>query len=177
MLALLACGGRAQDSTTLLPEPGPARESVEPEAVPSRALTALAEPATREAFCGWVGSTAASLPLGAGNTLDCGEVVSRCREAAADSSLMTAPDVQADLLGMSGNLESVLGCPATLAEIDGCVAELIEVVVARYPEGPACGAAASVEPLGLQDLSELSSCVQVGLKCPELLQQLLAGTR
>lgn len=177
MLALLACGGRAQDSTTLLPEPGPEPEPVEPEPAPSRALTALAEPATRDAFCGWVGSTAASLPVGAGSQLDCGEVVSRCREAAADSSLMAAPEVQADLLGMSGNLESVLGCPATLGELDGCVAELIEVVVARYPEGPACGAAGPVEPLGLQDVSSLSSCVQVGLKCPELLQQLLAAAR
>ena len=81
------------------------------------------------------------------------------------------------MLGASTNLESVLGCPATLGEIDGCVAELIEVVVARYPDGPACGAPAPVEPLGLQDLSALSSCVQVGLKCPELLQQLLAASR
>lgn len=173
MLALLACGGRAQDSTTLLPEPGPEPEPVEQEQAPSRALTALAEPATRDAFCGWVGSTAASLPLGTGNQLDCGEVVSRCREAADDSSSTAAPEVQADLLGMA-NLESVLGCPATLGELDGCVAELIDVVVARYPEGPACGAAEPVEPLGLQDLSSLSSCVQVGLKCPELLQQLLS---
>jgi hypothetical protein len=90
---------------------------------------------------------------------------------------MAAPEVQADLLGMSGSLESVLGCPATLGEIDGCVAELIDVVVARYPEGPACGTAPVAEPLGLQDLSSLSSCVQVGLKCPELLQQLLAANR
>lgn len=161
----------------LLTEPEPEPEPVATESAPSRALTALAEPATREAFCGWIGSTAASLPLGEGNALDCSEVVSRCREAAADSAAMTAPEMQADLLGMSGNLESVLGCPATLGELDGCVAELIGVVVARYPEGPACGAAAPAEPLGLQDLSSLSSCVQVGLKCPELLQQLLAATR
>ncbi|MEY4546636.1 MAG: hypothetical protein RL685_2831, partial [Pseudomonadota bacterium] len=155
------------------PEPQPEIVSSEPE--PSRALTALAEPATREAFCGWVGTTAAGLAGGAG--LDCNDVVNRCREAAADSSLMAAPELQADLLGMSGNLESVLGCPATLGEIDGCVAELIELVVERYPQGSACGIAAPVEPLGLQDLSGLSSCLQVGLKCPELLQQLLTAAR
>jgi hypothetical protein len=175
MLAWLACGGRAQDSTTILPDPGSEPESVTAEPEQSRALAALAEPATRDAFCGWVGTTAAGLASGAG--LDCSDVVSRCREAAADSSLMAAPELQADLLGMSGNLESVLGCPATLGEIDGCVAELIELVVARYPEGPACGVAAPVEPLGLQDVSALSSCLQVGLKCPELLQQLLAAAR
>lgn len=173
VLAWLACGGRAQDSTRIVPEPEP--ESVEPEPAQSRALSALAEPATRDAFCGWLGSTAAGLAGGA-IALDCGEVVSRCREA-ADSSLMDVPEVQADLLGVSGNLESVLGCPATVGEIDGCVAELIELVVARYPEGPACGAAAPVEPLGLQDLSSLNSCLQVGLKCPELLQQLLTAAR
>ena len=176
MFAGLACGGRAQDSTTLLPESDP--EQVEAEPGQSRALAALAEPAARDAFCGWIGSTAAGLAGELGNELDCGAVVSRCREAAADSSLMAAPELQADLLGMSGNLEGVLGCPATLVEIDGCVAELITLVVARYPEGPACGAAApAVEPVGLQDLSSLSSCVQVGLKCPELLQRLLASAR
>jgi hypothetical protein len=81
------------------------------------------------------------------------------------------------LLGMSGDLESVLGCPATLTEVDGCVAELIELVVTRYPAGPACGAVAPAQPLGLEDLTALSSCVQVGLKCPELLQQQLAASR
>jgi hypothetical protein len=175
MLAWLACGGRAQDSTTIVPEPDPDPIPSEPEQ--SRALAALAEPATRDAFCGWVGATAAGLASGSAAGLDCGDVVSRCREAAADSSLMAAPELQADLLGMSGNLESVIGCPATLGEIDGCVAQLIELVVARYPQGQACGAAAPVEPVGLQDLPALSSCVQVGLKCPELLQQLLAAAR
>lgn len=176
MLGALACGGRAQDSTTLLfePEPEPV-ELAEPSG--SRTLAALAEPATREAFCGWVGVTAASLPLGTAGALDCGEVVSRCREAASAPGLMGAPEAQADLLGMSSNLEAVLGCPATLGEIDGCVAELIETVVARYPQGPACGEAEPIEPLGLEDLPSLSSCVQVGLKCPELLQRLLAAAR
>ena len=177
MLALLACGGRARDSTILLPDGSEPDEPEPVEPASSRALAALAEPATRDAFCGWVGAAAAGLPLAGDDSLDCSEVASRCREAASESSLMTAPEVQAGLLGMSGDLESVLGCPATLGEIDGCVAELIEVVVARYPAGPACGDAAPVEPVGLQDLSALSSCVQVGLKCPELLQQLLAATR
>ncbi|MEY2934700.1 MAG: hypothetical protein RL033_5449, partial [Pseudomonadota bacterium] len=91
MLTWLACGGRAQDSTTILPEPEPEPESVSSEPEQSRALTALAEPATLDAFCGWVGATAAGLASGAG--LDCSEVVSRCREAAADSSLMAGPEL------------------------------------------------------------------------------------
>src|SRR5262245_38539193 len=107
VLAWLACGGRAQDSTRILAEPDPAPEAVESGG--SRTLTALAEPATREAFCGWVGSAAANLAgsnlLGGAAELDCSEVVSRCREAATDTSLMAVPESQADLLGMSGNLE------------------------------------------------------------------------
>jgi hypothetical protein len=174
-LALGACGGKAQDTTTFT-EP-PSTEPVSFDPAGSRALEALSEPAARDAFCGWIGASAANLADRAGTALDCSSLVQRCRDAASDPSLAGPLDVQAGLLGVPDDLEGALGCPASVTEIDACLGELIQVVVARYPDGPGCGTAAMVAPLGLQDLVGLSSCLQVAADCPELLQQLLASAR
>jgi hypothetical protein len=171
--ALSGCGGKANDTTTLLEPPSAAPESFDPAA--SRALEALAEPAARDAFCGWVGASAASLAGRAGSSLDCSEVVERCRDAASDPSLEGPLDARAGLLGVPDDLSGVLGCAASVTEVDACLGELIGAVVARYPDGPGCTGPAQVQPLGLQDLVGLRSCLQVAADCPQLLQQLLAS--
>jgi hypothetical protein len=170
VLAFVACGGRAKD-TTILSEP--AAETTESTVPPrSEALDALAEPAARDAFCGWVGASVAG---GAATTLDCSRVVERCRQAASDAALDGPLDVASGLLGASGDLESILGCPVSFDVVDACLAQLIELSVSRYPEGPGCGAAAPVVPLGVGDLPALPSCIAVAVDCPELLRQLLAA--
>jgi hypothetical protein len=175
VLAFCACGGRADDTTTLIQPAPPPPEPTSFDVASSRTLEALAEPAAREAFCGWVGSSAANLAGRTGSELDCNEVVDRCRAAAEDPALAGSPELPMGLLGVNADVEGLLGCPTSLAEVDACVAELIGVVVARYPEGPACGAAPPAQPLGLQDVVGLRSCLRVAAECPELLQQLLAS--
>jgi hypothetical protein len=141
----------------------------------SAALEALAEPAARDAFCGWVGASAASVAGRAGQGLDCPQFVERCRAAAANTNLAGPADSALGLLGLPADLEGVLGCPVPFETVDACLAELIEWTVARYPDGPGCGMATPIQPPGLQDLSQLPSCVVVAVDCPELLQQLLAN--
>jgi hypothetical protein len=173
VLSFSACGGRAHDTTTILPEPPTATEPAAP--THSAAIEALAEPAARDAFCGWVGASAASVAGRAGQGLDCTQFVERCRAAAATMNVAAPANGALGLLGLPADLEGVLGCPVPFETVDACLAELIEWSVARYPDGPGCGMAAPIEPPGLQDLSQLPSCVVVAVDCPALLQQLLAN--
>ncbi|HEU4576905.1 MAG TPA: hypothetical protein VFS67_01525 [Polyangiaceae bacterium] len=174
LLAVSACGGRAQDTTilTALPADGPAEEEQAPAA--SGALQALAEPAAREAFCGWIGASAANVAGQFGADLRCSDAVDRCRASTSDPRFAGTLQAAAGLVGAAGDLQGVLGCPLAISTLDACLAELIPVAVARYPEGPKCGRAAPAAPLGLEDLATLGSCVQVAVDCPELLRQLLA---
>jgi hypothetical protein len=169
VLWLCACGGRAED-TTILGAPPDAADAREPPR--SVALEALAEPAARDAFCGWVGASAASV---AGAALDCPGLVERCRAAAANTALAEPANAGLGLLGVPENLARVLGCPVSFEALDACLAELIEWTVARYPDGPGCAMTTPIEPPGLQDLSSLPSCVVVAVECPALLQRLLAS--
>jgi len=174
VLGFGACGGRAKDTTVLL-DPAPAEPGAE-QAPHSQALDALAEPAAREAFCGWVGSSAANVADRAGAPLDCARVAERCRQAASDASQNGSLDMVSGLLGGAGDLQNIIGCPVSFDTVDACLAQLIELSVARNPDGPGCGAAA-VEPLGVSDLPALPSCITVAANCPELLRQLLAARR
>jgi hypothetical protein len=159
---------------TLSPADGPAEaEPASPAA--SGALQSLAEPAAREAFCGWIGASAARVAGQFGAQLACPDAVDRCREATSDPGFAGTLQAAAGLVGAAGDLQGVLGCPVSLGTLDACLAELIPVAVARYPEGPNCGRAAPAAALGLNDLATLSSCVQVAVECPELLRQLLAS--
>ena len=176
LLASSACGGRAQDTTILtgLPSDGPVEEQrVAPPG--GGALQALAEPAAREAFCGWIGASAANVAEQFGADLPCSEAVDRCRETTSDPGFTGTLQAAAGLVGAAGDLQGVLGCPVSVGALDACLGELIPVAVARYPEGPNCGRAAPAAPLGLNDLATLRSCVQVAVECPELLRQLLAA--
>lgn len=176
LLAALGCGGRAQDTTILTgpPADGPAESEPAPPAA-SGALQALADPAAREAFCGWIGASAANVASQFGAELACPEAVDRCREATSDPRFAGTLQAAAGLVGAAGDLEGVLGCPVSAGTLDACLAQLIPVAVARYPQGPNCGRAAPAAPLGLDDLATLDSCVQVAVECPELLRQLLAN--
>jgi hypothetical protein len=172
LLAASACGGRAQDTTILtgLPADGP----VEEQPAASGALQALAEPAAREAFCGWIGASAANVATQFGAELSCSAAVDRCRETTSDPRFGGTLQAAAGLVGAAGDLRGVLGCPVSVGTLDACLGELIPVAVARYPEGPNCGRAAPAAPLALSDLAALGSCLQVAVDCPELLRQLLA---
>jgi hypothetical protein len=176
VLAFGACGGSAKDTTVLLDQP-PAQPGAD-EAPRSQALDALAEPAAREAFCGWVGVSAANVAGRAGAPLDCSQVVQRCRQAASDVTQNGSLDVASGLLGGAGDLQDIIGCPVSFDVVDACLAQLIELSVARNPDGPGCGAAsAPVEPFGVSDLPALPSCITVAVNCPALLRQLLAARR
>jgi hypothetical protein len=176
LLASSACGGRAEDTTILtgLPSDGPAEEPP-PAPAAGGALQALAQPAAREAFCGWIGASAANVAAQLGADLPCSDAVNRCRETTSDPRFSGTLLAAAGLVGAAGDLEGVLGCPVSAGTLDACLGELIPVAVERYPEGPNCGRAAPAAPLGLNDLATLGSCVQVAVDCPELLRQLLAA--
>lgn len=171
-LGLCACGGRAEDTTTILSEPADETGSGAPTR--SVALEALAEPAARDAFCGWLGASAAGVVGRAGAQLDCPQLVDRCRAAASNTAVAAPANAALGLLGVPQDLEGALGCPVSFEAVDVCLAELIEWTAARYPEGPGCDGTTPIEPPGLQDLSALPSCVLVAVDCPALLQQLLA---
>src|SRR6185436_15823563 len=143
----------------------------------SVALEALAEPAARDAFCGWVGASAAGVAGRAGAQLDCAQLVERCRASASSAAVAGPANAALGLLGVPQDLQGVLGCPVSFEALDTCLAELIEWSVARYPDGPGCGMTTPFQPPGLQDLSALPSCVLVAVDCPALLQQLLASRR
>lgn len=159
---------------TGLPADEPADEPP-PTPVEVGALQALAEPAAREAFCGWIGASAANVAAQFGADLPCADAVDRCRETTSDPRFAGTLQAAAGLVGAAGDLQAVLGCPVSVGTLDACLGELIPVAVARYPEGPNCGRAAPAAPLGLKDLATLGSCVQVAVDCPELLRQLLAA--
>jgi hypothetical protein len=169
MLSFCACGGRAEDRTILAPAAADT-----PEPTRSVALEALAEPAARDAFCGWVGASAAAVAGPAGPEVDCAELVERCRDAASNSDIAAPANAALGLLGVPEDLEGVLGCPVSFESVDACLAELIVWTATRYPDGPGCGMATPIEPPGLQDLAALPNCVLVAVTCPALLQQLLA---
>ena len=176
VLAFGACGGRANDTTVLSDAP-PAQPGAA-EAPRSQAIDALAEPAAREAFCGWVGMSAANVAGRAGAPLDCSRVAERCRQAAFDATQNGSLDIASGLLGGAGDLQNLIGCPVSFDVVDACLAQLIELSVTRNPGGPGCSAAtAPVEPLGVSDLPALPSCITVAANCPELLRQLLAARR
>ncbi|MEO8177222.1 MAG: hypothetical protein ABI895_00175 [Deltaproteobacteria bacterium] len=170
LLSFSGCGGRAEDTTILAP---PAAEVVEPTR--SVALETLAEPAVRDAFCGWVGASAAGVAGGAVAGLDCARLVERCREVASNTEPAAPANAALGLFGIADALEGALGCPVSFESMDACLAELIEWTASRYPDGPGCGMATPIEPPGLQDLAALPSCLVVAVNCPELLQRLLAA--
>jgi hypothetical protein len=167
----VACGGRAEDTTTLI-EP-PVQEPEQFDVGQSRALAALAQPATRDAFCGWLGASASGL-VGPGAALDCETVTRECREAiAAPGALDEDAALPLGLLGLPNDLEELAGCPVSVSSLDACAAELLTLIVERYPDGPGCTGSIDAPQLELNDLATLESCLSVVVSCPQLLQELL----
>jgi hypothetical protein len=163
---LAGCGDN--DTTTLTVEQteGGSLEPSPPTGE-SRAFGVLSRPDSLDAVCRFIGVSSVT---GTGDRTACTQVVDDCRDNVSTVFGADGSDVPAPALP-SGDLQTLLGCPLTLAQLDACIGAALERGIDEYGSSIGCDMPAlpTVDPIRLLASPD---CFVVALQCPRLIASL-----